>query len=106
MRRGAQLLRHSEQRQLDQPGRYQGASHPLRPLTRVALPAVCGHPHDPKESHWHIGPIGVAPALQGQGVGKAILGSFLEMAGKDRSIANLETDVDRNLPLTSSSDSE
>jgi ribosomal protein S18 acetylase RimI-like enzyme len=55
--------------------------------------------HDPKESHWHIGPIGVAPALQGQGIGKALLGSFLEMADEDGSTAYLETDVDRNVPL-------
>jgi ribosomal protein S18 acetylase RimI-like enzyme len=55
--------------------------------------------HDPKESHWHIGPIGVAPALQDQGIGKALLGSFLEMADEDGSTAYLETDVDRNVPL-------
>ena len=33
--------------------------------------------HYPEEPHWHIGPIGVAPPLQGKGVGKALLGSFL-----------------------------
>jgi ribosomal protein S18 acetylase RimI-like enzyme len=55
--------------------------------------------HDPKEPHWHIGPIGVAPAFQGQGVGKALLGSFLEMADADGPGAYLETDVDRNVTL-------
>lgn len=54
---------------------------------------------DPKEPHWHIGPIGVVPEVQGQGVGKALLSSFLEMADQDGSMAYLETDVDRNVPL-------
>jgi ribosomal protein S18 acetylase RimI-like enzyme len=55
--------------------------------------------HDPKESHWHIGPIGVDPAFQGQGVGKALLGSLLEMADEDGPTTYLETDVDRNVTL-------
>jgi len=55
--------------------------------------------HDPKEPHWHIGPIGVDPAWQGQGVGKALLGSLLEMADEDGLPAYLETDVDRNVAL-------
>lgn len=55
--------------------------------------------HDPKEPHWHIGPIGVDPAFQGQGVGKALLGSVLEMADEDGVPAYLETDVDRNVKL-------
>lgn len=32
---------------------------------------------DPHEPHWHIGPIGVRPKLQGHGVGKALLKTFL-----------------------------
>jgi ribosomal protein S18 acetylase RimI-like enzyme len=55
--------------------------------------------HDPKEPHWHIGPIGVVPELQGQGVGRALLGSFLETVDQDGSMAYLETDVDRNVSL-------
>ena len=55
--------------------------------------------HDPNEPHWHIGPIGVAPEFQGRGVGQALLGSFLEMADQGGSIAYLETDVNRNVPL-------
>ena len=55
--------------------------------------------HDPKEPHWHIGPIGVVPAVQGQGVGTALLGSFLTTVDEDGSIAYLETDVDRNVSL-------
>jgi ribosomal protein S18 acetylase RimI-like enzyme len=55
--------------------------------------------HDPKEPHWHIGPIGVDPARQGKGVGKALLGSFLATVDEDGSMAYLETDVDRNVSL-------
>lgn len=55
--------------------------------------------HDPKEPHWHIGPIGVAPQFQGQGVGKALLAAFLEKADSDGTFAYLETDVDRNVLL-------
>ena len=55
--------------------------------------------HDPQEPHWHIGPIGVTPAFQGQGVGRALLGSLLEMADEDGPPCYLETDVDRNVRL-------
>jgi ribosomal protein S18 acetylase RimI-like enzyme len=54
---------------------------------------------DPRQPHWHIGPIGVHPEFQGHGVGKALLGSFLEMVDGQRSPAYLETDVDRNVSL-------
>src|SRR5262245_52831373 len=30
--------------------------------------------HEPRERHWHLGPIGVHPEHQGRGIGKAILG--------------------------------
>ena len=55
--------------------------------------------HDPRRRHWHLGPIGVHPSLQGQGVGNAMLGSFLEMVDEQGASAYLETDVDRNVPL-------
>ncbi len=55
--------------------------------------------HDPHESHWHIGPIGVQPEEQGKGVGKALLGRFLETVDEKATPAFLETDVDRNVAL-------
>jgi ribosomal protein S18 acetylase RimI-like enzyme len=55
--------------------------------------------HDPQRRHWHLGPIGVHPELQGQGAGKAMLGSFLEMIDEQGASAYLETDVDRNVLL-------
>ena len=55
--------------------------------------------HDPRERHWHLGPIGVHPECQGRGVGTALLGSFLTMVDEQSSPAYLETDVDRNVVL-------
>ena len=54
---------------------------------------------DPRRSHWHLGPIGVAPELHGRGIGKALLASFLEMVDEQDSPAYLETDVDKNVAL-------
>ena len=46
-----------------------------------------------------MGPIAVHPELQGRGVGKALIGSFLKMVDEQRLPAYLETDVDRNVEL-------
>jgi predicted N-acetyltransferase YhbS len=54
---------------------------------------------DPRLPHWHIGPVGVRPDLQGRGVGKALLGRFLAEVDEQGTAAFLETDVDRNVPL-------
>jgi len=55
--------------------------------------------HDSGERHWHLGPIGVHPELQGRGIGKALLAAFLDMADARGTPASLETDVDRNVAL-------
>ena len=55
--------------------------------------------HDPDQAHWHIGPIGVHPDHQGEGVGSALLQAFLEMIDREGSPAFLETDVGRNVVL-------
>jgi ribosomal protein S18 acetylase RimI-like enzyme len=55
--------------------------------------------HDPGERHWHLGPIGVDPELQGRGIGKAMLAAFLDMVDGQGAAAYLETDVDRNVAL-------
>lgn len=54
---------------------------------------------DPQEGHWHLGPIGVRPELQGRGIGKALIGSFLNTVDEQGLPAYLETDVDRNVVL-------
>ena len=55
--------------------------------------------HDPHEPHWHIGPIGVRPQLQGKGVGRTLLKTFLSTVDEQEWPAFLETDVDRNVKL-------
>jgi ribosomal protein S18 acetylase RimI-like enzyme len=55
--------------------------------------------HDPHRPHWHVGPVGVRPGLQGQGIGKALLHQFLLIVDRQAAAAFLETDVDRNVML-------
>jgi ribosomal protein S18 acetylase RimI-like enzyme len=55
--------------------------------------------HDPRERHWHLGPIAVHPHFQGRGIGKRLLRSFLAMVDEQRLPAYLETDVDKNVAL-------
>jgi ribosomal protein S18 acetylase RimI-like enzyme len=68
-------------------------------LPRAAKMMSARARHDPGVPHWHIGPVGVHPEQQGRGVGKALLGSFLELVDQQGSPAFLETDVDRNVRL-------
>jgi ribosomal protein S18 acetylase RimI-like enzyme len=73
-------------------------------IMRTALPRAFTmmnkrEARDPHEPHWHIGPIGVRPELQGHGVGKALLETFLTTVDEEGSAAFLETDVDRNVEL-------
>jgi GNAT superfamily N-acetyltransferase len=55
--------------------------------------------HEPKEPHWHIGPIGVEPELQGGGVGSAMVARLCAMMDKLGAIAYLETDLEANAQL-------
>ncbi|OCF89193.1 hypothetical protein AW168_16235 [Nocardia brasiliensis] len=55
--------------------------------------------HDPRQPHWHIGPIGVRPDQQGQGIGRRLLTAFLAKVDAERMPAFLETDVARNVLL-------
>lgn len=55
--------------------------------------------HDPCKPHWHVGPIGVHPDVQGRDIGTALLAAFLDMADEQGSPTYLEADVDRNVAL-------
>ncbi len=53
--------------------------------------------HDPKERHWHLGPLAVDAHLQGEGVGSRMMRVFcarMDAAGED---AYLETDKPINV---------
>lgn len=53
--------------------------------------------HDPATPHWHLGPVGVVPELQGKGIGSLLLGEFCRMVDEERSAAWLETDKEINV---------
>jgi ribosomal protein S18 acetylase RimI-like enzyme len=52
---------------------------------------------DPEEPHGHLGPIGVSPQAQGQGVGTALMGRYLEYLERERLAGYLETDRPNNV---------
>jgi ribosomal protein S18 acetylase RimI-like enzyme len=55
--------------------------------------------HDPKEVHWHFGPIAVAVEHQGRGIGSAMLRRFCERVDRHGQAAHLETDKPENVRL-------
>ncbi len=52
---------------------------------------------DPAEQHWHLGPIGVLPDRQGAGIGSALMQRFCREVDACRSMAYLETDLEKNV---------
>jgi GNAT superfamily N-acetyltransferase len=52
---------------------------------------------DPRESHWHLGPVVVDPHRQGHGIGTAMLRAFCAMVDDCRSLSYLETDKSENV---------
>lgn len=55
--------------------------------------------HDYAKPHVHFGPIAVAPAHQGKGIGKALLTHFSTYLEKSQQIGYLETDKIENVNL-------
>jgi GNAT superfamily N-acetyltransferase len=52
---------------------------------------------DPSQPHWHLGPVAVEPALQGQGVGRALMADFCTRMDQCAGCAYLETDKGENV---------
>ncbi|MCE3243120.1 MAG: hypothetical protein K0Q83_3627 [Deltaproteobacteria bacterium] len=52
---------------------------------------------DPQEPHVHLGPIGVAPGRQRQGIGTALMDLYIAELEQERSIGYLETDRVENV---------
>jgi GNAT superfamily N-acetyltransferase len=52
---------------------------------------------DPEKPHVHLGPIGVAPELQGRGVGTALMNQYIEYLKQEQSAGYLETDRRENV---------
>ena len=55
--------------------------------------------NDPKKPHWHLGPIGVIPEMQRQGIGSQMLKRACELIDQKLGAAYLEADRSENLPL-------
>lgn len=52
---------------------------------------------DPKEQHWHLGPIGVLASHRRSGVGTRLMELFCKEVDKCAATAYLETDLDENV---------
>jgi GNAT superfamily N-acetyltransferase len=52
---------------------------------------------DPDEPHVHLGPIGVAPAMQGKGVGTVLMERYLGHLEQQKAAGYLETDRAENV---------
>jgi GNAT superfamily N-acetyltransferase len=55
--------------------------------------------YDPKEPHWHLDPLAVAPEMQGQGIGSQLLKYFCDQVDETGRAAYLETDRAENVRL-------
>jgi len=53
--------------------------------------------HDPKNQHWHLGPVGVLPSHQGTGIGTKFLTRFCQEVDACSAPAYLETDTEKNV---------
>ena len=53
--------------------------------------------HDRSDLHWHFGPIGVDPEIQGQGVGRLLMDIFCSMLDDKSALGFLETDKPENV---------
>ena len=54
---------------------------------------------DPKEPHWHLGPVAVLPRLQRQGVGSRLVQRFCDRVDQRRVPGYLETDTEEAVRL-------
>jgi GNAT superfamily N-acetyltransferase len=52
---------------------------------------------DPAEPHVHLGPIGVEPIRQRQGIGSALMARYIEHLDQEKSAGYLETDRPENV---------
>ncbi|HML01089.1 MAG TPA: GNAT family N-acetyltransferase [Acidimicrobiales bacterium] len=83
-------------------GPYVGAtlSAPVPPVGDPSRPMVLWATwaaHDLPEEHWHIGPVGVEPAYQGTGIGKAVMGELCRYLDDGGHVGWLETNKERNV---------
>ena len=74
------------------------------PLFGTALPRAMRFEsvwtkHDPRQHHWHLGPVGVLPEFQGQGIGSRLMETCCEIIDGRKDAAALDTDRPENVPF-------
>ena len=52
---------------------------------------------DPRDPHWHLGPVAVDVRVQGQGIGRAMLAEFCARMDECGALSYLETDKSENV---------
>lgn len=65
--------------------------------TRLARVLAELSAHHTDERHWHVGPVGVEPGLQGRGVGAAVMGQLCAAMDAEGEVAFLETEKPENV---------
>lgn len=55
--------------------------------------------HDPKQPHWHLGPLGVLPEKRGRGIGSQLLEYCCEYVDQFDQASYLETEQLKNVHL-------
>lgn len=69
----------------------------FRSALRVSAWLSVWSKHDPKEPHSHLGPVGVEPAAQGQGIGQCLMELYCKELDGTGQAGYLETDRPENL---------
>lgn len=54
---------------------------------------------DPKDQHWHVGPVAVEPGFQRRGIGSALMQALCARMDKFPAMAYLETDRRESVPF-------
>jgi GNAT superfamily N-acetyltransferase len=68
-----------------------------RSMIRAARWREAWAARDPRELHWHLGPIAVDAHLQQRGIGSRLMEEFCTLADRDGAMAYLETDKAENV---------
>lgn len=71
----------------------------LARLDAVFDPVETAFAEDVPEPVWYLGVLGVAPGMQGRGIGSSLMRPLLERADREGFAVTLETAQPRNLPL-------
>jgi GNAT superfamily N-acetyltransferase len=74
-----------------------GPEPPLGDPTRAEYVRATYAVHDLPEPHWHVGPVGVEPRLQGRGIGEALMRALIDIMDEEGSASWGETDTEANV---------